>query len=262
MPTRVRNGIACLLLAALLACSQGENGPANQAGSPETGGPMFDHVILLVSDLKAFQPEFEARSGIELTYGGAHPDLGTANLLASLGEGMYLEILGPDPSLAEPTALGTMLIAFTEPQLAWFAIASSDLAATASAVAAAGMTAAGPNEGSRTTPEGIDLHWQGLIVTGHGHGDLIPFFIDWLDTPHPSATSAQGLSARSLIAYHPDIAALQRAYELLGVRVPVIERAVAGYELVIDSPNGPLTYQSDIEEAFFLPLMSPAGEKK
>ena len=226
----------------------------------EEKSPMIDHVILLVSDLEAFAPAFETQTGVALTEGGAHPGLGTANLLASLGDGMYLEVLGPDPELDEPEGLGQMLTAITEPQLAWCAGSMTDMASLGKQIADAGFQAAGPSDGSRETPEGTTLRWQGMIVADHPFGDLMPFFIDWKDTPHPGETSAQGIELVSMTAYHPDADELRKAYDAIGVRIAVEQRDIAGYELSLDTPNGPLIYRSEVPEAFFQPFMAPPAE--
>ena len=67
---------------------------------------MLDHIITLIGSLEPFGNEFEAATGVTLTGGGAHPGLGTANLLASIDDGAYMEFMAPDPSLDEPRGLG------------------------------------------------------------------------------------------------------------------------------------------------------------
>jgi hypothetical protein len=38
----------------------------------------------------------------------------------------------------------------------------------------------------RRTPEGVDLRWQWVAPKLNGLGLAFPFFIDWLDSPHPA----------------------------------------------------------------------------
>ena len=55
----------------------------------------------------------------------------------------------------------------------------------------------------------------GLLRAGRpgGTGDdgLVPFLIDWKDSPHPSASTPQGCTLVSLRGEHPDPAAVWRA---------------------------------------------------
>ena len=214
---------------------------------------MLDHIILLIADLEDFKSRFEADAGVTVTIGGAHPGLGTANLLVSVGDGVYLEFIAPDPALEEPTGLGARLVAYPEPQIAGFAARTRDMAATVAAVEAAGLTATGPAAGSRETPAGDLLAWAALYVGGHDFGDQVPFFIDWVATPHPSRTSAQGLKLLSFQAVHPDPEGLSAIYRELGVPVTVVAGAAPGFELRIDTPNGERTFASDLGQRLFAP---------
>jgi hypothetical protein len=57
--------------------------------------------------------------------------------------------------------------------------------------------------GSRQRPDGVTLAWT-LTDPGVASGvTLLPFFIDWADSPHPAATAARGPLLVSLRAEHP-----------------------------------------------------------
>ena len=144
---------------------------------------MLDHIILLIADVEGFRTRFETETGVALSVGGAHLGLGTANLLASVGDGVYLEFIGPNPVLEEPRGLGARLVAYREPSIAGFAARTRDTAATIAAAAATGLTTVGPAAGSRETPDGVLLSWDGLYLLGHDYGDQVPFYIDWGETP-------------------------------------------------------------------------------
>ncbi len=214
---------------------------------------MLDHIILLIADLEGFKSRFEADTGVALTVGGAHPELGTANLLASVGDGVYLEFLGPNPNLDAPEAFGARLVSYRQPGVAAFAARTRDMAATVAAAEAAGLTTVGPAAGSRETPDGGLLSWEGLYLVGHDYGDQVPFYIDWGNTPHPSETSAQGLKLISLRAFHPEPDELAAIYAALGLPVVVEAGAAPGFELRIDTPNGERVFRSDLGERIFSP---------
>lgn len=214
---------------------------------------MLDHIILLIADLEGFKSRFEAETGVVLTVGGAHPGLGTANLLASVGQGVYLEFIAPNPELDEPRGFGARLVSYREPHIAGFAARTEDMAATVAAAEAAGLTTVGPAAGSRETPDGVLLSWTGLYLLGHDFGDQVPFYIDWGVTPHPSDTSAQGLKLLSLHAVHPEPERLAAIYRSLDIRVSVAAGEAPGFELRIGTPKGELTFVSDLGERILAP---------
>ena len=214
---------------------------------------MLDHIILLTAGLGPFGERFAADTGVTLTVGGAHPGLGTANLLASLGDGVYMEVMGPDPALDPPRGLGARLAAHGEPSIGGFAAGTADMPATMAAVAAAALSAAGPAAGSRTAPDGTLLTWTSLFLGEHAYADQVPFFIDWGATPHPSSTSAQGLELLSFQAVHPQPDGLAGLYRRLGVPVDVVAGPARGFKLHIGTPQGERTFASELGPRLFAP---------
>lgn len=218
---------------------------------------MLDHIILLIADLETFKSRFEAETGVELTVGGAHPDLGTVNLLASIGEGVYLEFIAPNPDVDPPQGLGARLVSYADPHIASFALRTEDMAATVAAAEAAGLSTLGPGAGSRETPDGVLLSWRGLYLVGHDQGDQVPFYIDWGETPHPADTSAQGLKLLSFRAIHPEPERLEAIYRGMDMPVTAVAGAALGFELRIETPRGELTYTSTLGESIFAPGILP-----
>lgn len=78
---------------------------------------MLDYIIILVASLTEFHEDISKRYGIELTHGGAHQNSNTANLLAQLGGGAYLQVLGPNPGLETPTGLDEVLSRKESPEV-------------------------------------------------------------------------------------------------------------------------------------------------
>ena len=214
---------------------------------------MLDHVIVLTEDLTRFRSQFEADTGVALTVGGAHPGIGTANLLASLGDGVYMEFMGPDPALDPPQGLGTRLAAQGAPRIGGFAARSGDIGATATAVEAAGIAAAAPTAGSRAAPDGSVIAWTALFTAGHGYGDQVPFFIDWGATPHPSTTSARGLELISFEVVHPEPNRLSDLYACIGVSVEVAGGPAPGFRLRMRTPSGEHALASELGQRIFAP---------
>jgi len=180
---RIRKLAVCLLLSvsSLLSCADvwaNDDGPLNS---------WVDHLIWGTGDLQQAVVEFEKKAGRAPAFGGKHPHLGTANYLASLGDKVYLEILGPDTG-SEPGVLANKLAELPANQLLGFVLSTANLDKVAEAARISGLQVYGPIESSRQTETGDLLTWQGLALMGHGYGDYVPFFIDWGDTPHPADT--------------------------------------------------------------------------
>ena len=98
----------------------------------------IDHLMWVVPALAAGIGDLEARTGGRATLGGSHPSMGTANAILGLGPGVYLEVLGPDPALAEPTGFGAAIAAELSPRLASWAVRTDDIDAVCAALTAAG----------------------------------------------------------------------------------------------------------------------------
>jgi len=208
-------------------------------------GPKIDHVLLGVPDLDAAVDDFERDTGVQPVIGGEHPEFGTSNALVSLSDGSYFEIIGPGPS-ASVDNLGGVFGRQESRSLAGFAMSSGELKAVAERVRAAGFELQGPIPGSRTTPDGETLEWQMLLIGGHDFGGLIPFLIDWGDTPHPATTSPTGLSVARFEVRHPEAEELRRIYsELLGADVATVQADHAMLDLVMDTPEGRVAFRGE-----------------
>ena len=212
---------------------------------------MLDHIIILVASLTEFQEDFSRRFGIELTQGGAHPNLGTANLLADLGNGAYLEVLGPNPELDAPTGLGEFLSRKESPEVISFALRTEDMDQVEAGAESGGLSFLGPSAGSRRTRDGELLEWSGAYILGHEFGDFVPFFIDWGETRHPSATSVKGLELLEFSVMHPEVQALAGVYQAIGAKVSVHASERPGFSLRIRTPQGEVSYESYPTESLF-----------
>jgi hypothetical protein len=87
--------------------------------------------------------------------------------------------------------------------------------------AAADVKLGAIHQGRRENPDGAALSWRftdPYIVVADG---LVPFFIDWGDSPHPSQRGAERVTLISLRAEHPDPAPVQRMLSQLELNLPV-----------------------------------------
>lgn len=187
---------------------------------------VLDHLVYATPDLAATTADLAAR-GLKLSEGGPHQGLGTRNLLAGLGMGRYLEVIGPDPDRPRPQVARPFGIdLLTGPRLVTWAIGKANLDPGDSVAM------------SRTRPDGVVLQWR-LSFPESGDG-IVPFAIDWGHAPHPSADAAEGARLIALTATHPEPAAVTREIEALGAELDVLPGPVQ-LRAVIATPKGEVT---------------------
>jgi len=182
----------------------------------------LDHLLYAVPDLDDGIAFFEGLSGVAVARGGSHPGLGTRNALASFGDGVYLELIAPDPAQSLTGNLGGHIASQAAPGLLTFAVGASGLEAVAAKSAAAGLACQAPAGGARAKPDGSMIRWRTLHTEGADFGYWMPFFIDWLDTTHPSKTAPGGLQLLDFEIAHPRADALRAIYRSLDIDVRVV----------------------------------------
>jgi hypothetical protein len=210
----------------------------------------FDHFMLAAPDLEAASMEFERCTGVRPSEGGRHRGQGSRNMLATLGAGCYLEIIGPDLSQERNNNLGAVIAQLPAPTLLKYALRTRDIEATnADAVAlglwpltSSGARAPGPFAMSRALPEGGLLTWRLLLLGSDSYADCVPFFIQWDGEPHPSKTAAAGCGLKRFWVEHPDAPGLAKLYAGLGVEVDVVAAGEAALKLTIGTPEGDVTF--------------------
>jgi hypothetical protein len=201
--------------------------------------PVLDHLLWGADDLDQGIAEIERLTGVRPAKAGRHPGYGTWNALASLGPGVYIEVISPDPE--QPGATSgrlNQIRALKAPGLMTFAMRSSDLEGLAARARAAGFDPGTVIDRSRKTPEGSMVRWRSLFIERHPFGTWLPFGIDWMDTPHPSTHAPGGLKLLSFSITHPDAEALTAAYRALGFELPAVQKGPAGFRAKIETPKG------------------------
>lgn len=193
----------------------------------------LDHVLLFAPTLDQAITRFGVLTGVEAQVGGAHPDHGSVNALASMGTS-YIELI----ARADGHVGGSGI------EVIDYAMQCDDIEAVAARGDALGLK---PNwmDGQRRTAEGTVLCWRAFQFEGHDFAGLVPFFIDWGTTPHPSATSPGGLSNPRLSAFHPEAERLALIYRHLGIDVPVRPQAEPGLRLDVSASKGVVSFGGD-----------------
>lgn len=167
---------------------------------------MIDHLVLATPDVAATAAQVQREWGVEVVAGGAHAGLGTHNALTGLGAGVYLEIVGPDPTQPDPPLPRPFGVdEMQAPALvAWCARPSHPLADVVGRIATHGIDLGPIGDMSRTRPDGVRLDWRLTFPLLHApHRGTLPFLIDWLDSPHPTDTLPHDAHLTTLHIVHP-----------------------------------------------------------
>lgn len=199
----------------------------------------IDHLVYATPDLQAGIDAIEKQLGVKATAGGQHPGLGTRNALIALGPTNYLEIIGPDPEQPKPSGPRRFGIdGLKAPKIVRWVVKSNELDAIFARAAKDNVTLGPVTSGSRQRPDGVLLAWRYTDPAVAVADGLIPFFIDWGTSPHPTLTAARGATLTQLRAEHPDAARVQKMLGQLGLELPVQQAASPAIIATIDSPKG------------------------
>ena len=118
------------------------------------------------------------------------------------------------------------------------------MAAIVAAARARGYDPGQVVQGGRTRDDGLRLAWQSTKRPESVSGDtppgdwLVPFLIDWGETPHPSGAAPAGGTLVSLHAEHPDPGAVQAMLRALDVDIEVREGPTIGLVAGIETASG------------------------
>jgi Glyoxalase-like domain len=201
----------------------------------------IDHLVYGVPDLDEAVDSLERQTGVRPQPGGSHPGRGTRNALAALDEGAYLEVLGADPAQnvpaeAWPFALGSV----AAPRLVAWAVGVIGIEHRVERARAAGFDPGEIHAMERERPDGVVLRWRATRTAELPMGPVVPFLIDWGDSPHPSLAAPAGLRLVSLSARHPYPERVMDVLAAVGVDLEVTPGSSPGLVAVIDSPKGPM----------------------
>ena len=140
----------------------------------------IDHLVIAVTDLDAAAHELEQRIGLAATGGGRHEGVGTANRIAFLADGAYLELLAVedrDAALRWPVGAAAVRVLETSgPGLATFALVEDDLDQRVEELQANGSPIGPVQPGSRRRPDGELVEWWTAATPDLGPGG-VPFLI-------------------------------------------------------------------------------------
>jgi hypothetical protein len=179
----------------------------------------IDHLVIGAATLEAGAAYLERHLGQRPVAGGAHPGIGTHNMLLGLGPDQYIEIIAPDPAQGAPPhprpfdlddpALKLTLEA--EPQLIAYVAATPAIEAV---VARLGGSHGGEVRAMRRGA----LSWRmAFPPQRQDMGNLIPPLIQWDGARAAAQIPDSGWRLTGLEAQHPDMYALRQAIAARGL---------------------------------------------
>jgi hypothetical protein len=199
----------------------------------------IDHLVYATPDLNAGIEAIEKLTGVRATPGGQHPGRGTRNALIALGPTSYLEIIGPDLEQPAPPSPRTFGIdGLKAPRLARWVVQGQNLERLATEASGKGIPLGEVTSGKRERPDGVLLTWRYTDPHVDLADGLVPFFIDWGESPHPAASAAKGLTLVALRAEHPAPARVRKILTSLGLDLPLRTGRAPALVATIDSPRG------------------------
>ncbi len=169
----------------------------------------IDHLVVTAPTLALGAEYIKNKLGVEMEPGGQHPYMGTCNLLLSLGDATYLEVISIDPSLPKPR----------RPR--WFGLDNRHdnhvptLATWVARSTAIDVTVGGCTElmGDIVPMVRGDLNWH-ITIPADGEpplGGAAPALIEWPTGVHPTdRLEDRGLRLQQLEIRHPHPDYVQR----------------------------------------------------
>ncbi len=198
---------------------------------------VLDHLVYAGPNLEEAVARVVELTGVTPVRGGSHVGRGTANYLADLGAGAFLEVIGPDPDQPEhlgPRPFGVDQL--TAPALVTWAARTADIDGAIAEARERGYDPGEVSEMSRATDDGELLTWR---LTGRGDLDgLAPFLIDWGSTPHPTTRGLPSIPLLLVTGVHPEPAAVESAVRALGMDMLVRQDTKPGLVAVLKNSAG------------------------
>jgi hypothetical protein len=205
----------------------------------------LDHIIWACRDLEYGSRRFETLTGVRPRFGGVHAGGLTHNALVAIGPRCYLEILAPTgPARPHEDPWCRLARAAEEPRVMTYCMRSScPLSELALHSERHGWRDAVIAGNGRTTPEGAQLRWKWLAPKIDAFGTAFPFFIDWLDSPHPAVSlrtehAEDRIQLQHFAVGHPDAARLREILSELGAPVETFVADAPRFRVELETPRG------------------------
>jgi hypothetical protein len=198
-----------------------------------------DHLVYATPDVATTIDSIERLFGVRPVAGGKHPAWGTHNALLALGKRSYLEIIGPhseEPETKRPRPFG--LDALEDPRLVTWVAPGEHLEAIVHRAMQLGIDLGSVQSRSRKREDGSILTWKMTDLSADREGGIVPYFIDWGDSPHPAESAPVGAALVNLQAEHPRAEHVRSVLAHLGLDLPVSQGPAPALVATIDTLRG------------------------
>jgi hypothetical protein len=199
----------------------------------------IDHLVVTAPSLQSGSDHVASILGVAPGPGGAHPRMGTHNLLLRLGESLFLEVIAPDPAAPHPGRPRWFgldeAVASRAPRLAAWVARTDDLSRCPADV----LAVCGPVE---TMARGA-REWLITIPADGGLplGGALPMLIEWQSPRAPAGAGLPeaGCALAALGLRHPEPARVQALLARAGFADRAsVETGAPGLWADIDTPAG------------------------
>ena len=201
----------------------------------------LDHILLGGPDLADMIDRFATLTGVEASIGGRHPDFGTHNALIDLADSRYLELAAPDPHRTTESNYSKLFASLERPAVCGWCVRADNLASVAASLNDHDIETQAIKRVMRNSPEGpvvFDvLYPKPSRLEGH-----MPFFIDWLDTKHPSIDAPKGCRLMSVDFRHPEAALMNEVFSALNTPWRCEHASQPSFSINFKTPNGELRF--------------------
>lgn len=204
----------------------------------------LDHLVVIAPDLAEGVEHVRRSLGLDMPYGGRHPEMGTHNHVLRIGEDLFLEVIAVDQQAEAPE------------HARWFGLDDGPTVRRAwdEGLRLRSWVVRGPDleimrQAIPATPQDIvrvsrgDRRWQFCMPEDGAlpAGGAAPYAIDWGSrrTPAPGMPSV-ALQLQSFVLEHPDPDAIRALYRRMRIQNP--PRVVRGprlrYRATLSGPDG------------------------
>jgi hypothetical protein len=180
----------------------------------------IDHVSVGGRDLRRLEDAF-AEAGMKTEYGGPHSSGLTKMSLLGFRDGSYIELISPTGPDSRPE-IWRKQIEEDGGACAW-AIEVDDIDVDVVAAKDVGIPTTGPDEYSRTRPDGVVVRWRLGFLGEQEPGAVLPFLIkditprDYRVKPSPSVSGTDSTleGVREVVIGVRDTAATSKVFKTL-----------------------------------------------
>jgi hypothetical protein len=199
----------------------------------------IDHLIYKVSDLHQGIEIIQSLTGVAPVIAGRHQGEGTWNALMSLGEGIYFEVIASDPAQGKVPSPSwrDAIEPMPDNRLVRFCAKTDNAHRLVKQAKEHDIDLGAVMSGSREKNDGSTLTWT-LTDFKANTASMIPFFIDWGDSEHPSRSLPGGCSLKSLEAVHPKPDVLRSQLKVLDLPLKVYAGNEERFIARLDTPKG------------------------